>query len=457
MIVPMDKMAEAEQMLEALKRGENSRRIRTVRVRKDGQLVHISEVIFAVRQRDGRIIAMSSMERDPFQEGHMTEGAPGSASALQEQAQQLAQANQRKNDFLALLGHELRNPLASIDNAVHLLQLRDRGHDQHVQQALQLIGRQVSQLTRLADDVLDIGRITSGKLKLERTILSISEVISNAVTTVRPDADAHQHRLSVSLPTQPVFVYADATRLEQVFTNLLGNAIKYTEDGGQIWLKAQQAGPWIMISVKDNGIGIEPQMLPHIFDKLSQSDSNSLRSRSGLGLGLALVRHLVAMHGGSVHAVSAGRGGGSEFRLRLPASNGKIATPSTAEAGNSSFRAGLRILVVDDEVDLANSLGALLTIRGHQVKVVYDGGTALDAARTFKPQVVFLDIGLPHMDGYEVARRLRAEGAHDQLLVALTGYELQETRLQQAGVDKHLLKPTSLQSVEALLSAWRSR
>lgn len=398
---------------------------------------------------------MSSIEQDVSERERIEEAMRRSEIKLQEQASKLAQANRRKNDFLALLGHELRTPLASIDNAVHLLRLRNQGHDEYVQQALQVIGRQVRQLTRLADDLLDIGRITSGKLKLKPTVLNVSKVISNALETVRPDANAHQHQLSVSLPPHALFVHADGARLEQVLTNLLGNAIKYTEDNGRIWLSAEQVGQWIEISVKDNGIGIEPDILPHVFDNLSQSDSHSLRSRNGFGLGLALVQRLVALHGGAVHAFSAGRRCGSQFKVRLPASGVRPANQQEKAADHGLARTRVRILVVDDDVDTANSLGTLLHIRGYQARVVHDGRTALKTAEVFNPQVVLLDIGLPDMDGYEVAKHLRKKtqpGVH-LLIVALTGYELEEGRIRHAGVDEHLLKPTSLQSVEALLCA----
>ena len=455
LIVPPEGTDEVGTILEAVRRGEHLNRLETARVKRGGPRIYGALTVSPVRDADGHVVAVSSIERDIMDRKLTEEAVQRSEARLRDQASKLAEANRRKNDFLALLGHELRNPLASIDNAVHLLRLRQQTHDAHAQWALQVIERQVKQLARLADDLLDIGRITSSKLKLEKAPLDLSEVVANAVETLRPDIEAHRHRLSVSLPSEPVGLYADAARLQQVLTNLLSNAIKYTADEGQIGLTVRQEDEHIAIVVQDTGIGIEPEILPHVFDRLSQSDRYAARSQGGLGLGLAIVRSLVEMHGGRVHATSAGPGRGSEFLVRLPASQPQVAAKTEKEAPEGLVATPFRILIVDDDADVANSLGTLLRIRGHDVKMVYDGVAALDMAQTFHPEVVFLDIGLPEMDGYEIAQRLRtAYSQRTLLLVALTGYEVDAARLRQAGFDQYLLKPATLQSVEALLSSW---
>ncbi len=383
--------------------------------------------------------------------------------ALRRQAEALREADRRKDDFLATLAHELRNPLAPLRNAVQILTLR--GSDPAlVAQTCEVMGRQVQQIVRLVDDLLEVSRIGQGKISLQKAPVDMADVVATAVETSRPLIDAHRHKLTVSLPGSPTRVEADATRLAQVLSNLLNNAAKYTEDGGQIDLIIERAGKDAVARVRDNGIGIAPEEMPHLFDMFRQIESSANRSQGGLGIGLTLVRRLVEMHGGRIEARSAGLGKGSEFTVRLPA----IAEPALAAVGPEPARkpteessapapvGARRVLIVDDNADSAESMAVLLRLRGHEVRLAYDGQSALEKAQTFRPDVMFLDLSLPKMDGYEVARRLRLEPEmKDILLVAMTGYGSEEDRqrTQEAGFYTHLIKPVDFDKVEELLSS----
>jgi PAS domain S-box-containing protein len=372
----------------------------------------------------------------------------------QEQAEALADLQRRKDEFLAMLSHELRNPLAPILNAVQLLRLQ-KNEEPLQQQARTIIERQVGQLTRLVDDLLEVSRITSGKIHLQQERLALNGIVENGVETVRTLIGQRRHVLKVSLPPQPIWLYADATRLEQVVVNLLTNAAKYTADGGHILLSVQQEDNEAVLRVRDTGLGISPELLPRIFDLFTQADRSLDRSQGGLGIGLSLVQQLVEMHGGRVEAYSV-LGQGSEFVVRLPV----VPTPApqppstpneTAEPAGPS----LRVLVVDDSVDSTQSLGLLLKLSGHQVCSAHDGPTALEAALDFRPNVVLLDIGLPRMDGYEVAKKMREQPAFKNvMLVALTGYgqRSDRQRSQEAGFDHHLVKPADFGKLEQILA-----
>jgi signal transduction histidine kinase/ActR/RegA family two-component response regulator len=380
-------------------------------------------------------------------------------SALADSEAKLREDDRRKDEFLAMLAHELRNPLAPIVNAVQLLD--QRRLDEPAQQNIRaIIGRQVSRLTRLVDDLLEVSRISSGRIQLHRELVDLDTVIERAVETVRPLLEKRRHALELSLPDRPVWVHADATRLEQVVVNLLNNATKYTDEGGRIRLSLAIEDGQAALRIADNGIGIERELLPRIFDLFTQAERSLDRSRGGLGIGLSLVRTLVHMHGGSV-SVDSTVGRGSVFTVLLP-----LATPvAGAEAGSSSEPAAvsiepLRVLVVDDNVDAALSFRLLLELAGHEVALAHDGAEALEVARQFRPQVGFIDIGLPVLDGYEVARRLRRSATTcDSLLVAVTGYGQQTDRAQAsaAGFDHHLVKPVYFTSLQTVLTEASTR
>jgi CheY-like chemotaxis protein len=372
----------------------------------------------------------------------------------------------QRDDFLARLAHELRNPLAPICNAMEIMRRHGR-LDPVLERARAVVDRQARQLTRLVDDLLEVSRITRGKISLRLEPVDLAEVVSAAVETARPVIEARRHQIEVVLPQEPLVVRGDLARLAQVFSNLLNNAAKYTEPGGRIELTVARADGQAVVSVKDTGVGIAPELLPHIFDAFVQGDGVSGQHQPGLGLGLAVVRQLVEKHGGSVRALSAGPGRGSEFVVRLPLrapsrppEERRPAEPIRAPADPlpavAQPGAGRRVLIVDDNRDAAESLALLLEMTGHQPRVVLDGPAALDLAPAFRPDLVFLDIGMPKLDGYEVARRLRQlPGLEGVTLVALTGYgqEQDRRRAQEAGFDAHCIKPVDYATILDLLKA----
>jgi signal transduction histidine kinase/ActR/RegA family two-component response regulator len=378
---------------------------------------------------------------------------------IERRAAELAETDRRKTEFLAMLAHELRNPLAPIRNALHILKMPDASA-LTLDQARTMMERQVQHMVRLVEDLLDVSRITGGKIRLQKETLDLATVINRAVEDTRPLMDANRHALTVSLPSGPIYVDADRTRLEQVFANLLNNAAKYTERGGSILVAAERHGAEVEVRVRDSGFGIPAHVLPHIFDLFTQADRTLERSEGGLGIGLSLVRQLVELHGGQVTAHSDGPGQGSEFMVRLPvkpagqeAAGTAQAVPPAAAEKKTAVR---RVLVVDDNQDSVDSIALLLRLWGHEVRTAHEGQSALKAARTYQPQVVLMDIGLPGMSGHEVARQLRQEWSPDQmLLVALTGYGQDEDRRrsQEAGIDQHLVKPVDPAALQALLES----
>jgi signal transduction histidine kinase/ActR/RegA family two-component response regulator len=373
------------------------------------------------------------------------------------QLQSLEEADRRKDEFLATLAHELRNPLAPMRNAVELLRLA--GGDLPAASGLaDMMGRQVSQMVRLVDDLLEISRITRGTIELRRGPVELSEVVTMAVETSRPMIDAAGHRLEVTLPDEPVWLDADATRLAQVVSNLLNNAAKYTDPGGQIALEARREDAQVALRVRDSGMGIEPTLLPTVFEMFSQGKAASGRAPGGVGIGLTLVRGLVQMHGGTVTAESDGLGRGSVFTVRLPA--GTVGPAPVEEphsfVGQPAGSDKPEVLVVDDNADAAESLAALLDVLGARSRVVHDGTAAIAACQAKAPEIIFLDIGMPQMDGYEVARRIRAlPGAEAIHVVALTGWgqDKDRRRSEAAGFDRHLVKPVDVAMLQSLLLA----
>jgi len=363
-----------------------------------------------------------------------------------------------------MLGHELRNPLGPILNAALLLRLHgDRNRLQGIEdpvlhQSVNIIERQVGQLAHLVDDLLEVSRITTGRIQLHLERIAVAGVINNSVATVRALIDQRKHELTVSLPTEVIWLNADAARLEQVVVNLLTNAAKYTDEGGHIWVTLEQEGDAAVLRVRDTGVGIAPEILPDIFDLFTQAERTLDRSQGGLGIGLALVHRLVVMQGGTVEAFS-DFGQGSEFVVRLPIADSRLPMEAKADDANQKSAIGnrksLRVLVVDDNVDLASTMSMLVQESGHEVRMAYDGSTALEAALDYRPHVMLLDIGLPGLNGLEVAQRIRQQPALQHIvLVALTGYGQESDRQhsQEAGFDHHMVKPADFEKVLQILT-----
>ncbi|HEV7406312.1 MAG TPA: ATP-binding protein [Chthoniobacteraceae bacterium] len=367
----------------------------------------------------------------------------------------LREADQRKDEFLAMLAHELRNPLASVRNAVTLL--KEAGAESQQAWAADVIERQTRQLSRLVDDLLDISRINHGKIELQCEHLDAAQFLEAACDSVAPLIAARDHLLRAIIPRGELWLHGDPTRLQQIVVNLLANAARYTEPQGRLWLEAAQLGEEIVIEVRDSGIGIPPEKIPKMFELFAQGERTAARSEGGLGLGLTIVRGLCQLHGGSVSAHSEGKGKGSTFIVRLPAVP-KPAQPVPALRPHSGPNegAGRQILVVDDNEDAAAGLGRLLTRRGYAVRLAATGPEALDAVEALAPAAILLDIGLPGMDGFEVAARLRQDPRCGGLvIIALSGYGQEEDRARsaQAGFDSHLVKPVDFEEVRGLLRA----
>jgi len=374
-------------------------------------------------------------------------------AALRERAQQLTDADRRKDEFLAMLAHELRNPLSALSTTVHLLGLDDVDRERWSAVA----NRQVWQLARIVDDLLDVARITQGKIRLRTEPVVLGEVVAGAVETVRSEVAGRAQTLTVSLPDEPIHLDADGTRLGQVLTNLLGNAVRFTPPGGSIWLTVERLGQEVVVRVRDTGAGLSPELLPRVFDLFVQGDASLERAGGGLGIGLTIVRRLVEMHGGHVTVLSEGLGRGSEFVVTLPKLPDRHPQKTSVKPdGPTVAPSGLRVLVVEDNADTAESLASMLRIWGHEAHVTSDGFRALEVAEAFAPHVVVSDLGLPGMTGYELARRIRARpGLAGVLLVALTGYGREEDgqHAVDAGFDRHLVKPLDLGILADLLRA----
>ena len=472
--VPAERWEEFRQNLESVLAGVPFQGIQTCRVKKDGTLIDVSLWAAPLPAPEGmRVLAIvddiTERQRLVADRGRLEE-------ELRQRVEELAAADRRKDEFLAMLAHELRNPLAAISNAGHVLDRKGTGgdgpRDPRSHELLAMIGRQIRHLSRLVDDLLDVSRFSRGRIELRKEPVELRRAIEGAVETVRPLAEQRRHRLTVSLPEEPLWMEADLTRIEQVLANLLHNAAKFTEPGGSIDLIATAAitaitapeGSEAVIQVRDDGAGISPELLPNVFDLFVQEERSLARSRGGLGIGLTLVRALVERHGGSIEAASEGPGRGSTFTVRLPLMAGDV----NAGAGLTPAREGTspspthgeaepaRVLLVEDNLDAAEALGELLRMWGHEVEMAHDGVSALRTARQTRPGVVLLDIGLPGMDGYEVARELRSmPGLTATRLIALTGYgqESDRHRSRLAGIDHHLVKPVDLEQLRALLGS----
>jgi PAS domain S-box-containing protein len=429
------------------------------RVRKDGSRFWANVVITALRDADGKLQGFAKVTRDLTERRAAEEGLRRAYGNLErrveERTAELIARDRHKDEFLAMLGHELRNPLAPIRNGLEILKLEGVPAAAR-SEAQALIERQVQHLVRLVDDLLDVSRIMQGKIELRHERIALATVVERAIETAQPTIDARGHRLVVSLPPAPVFIHGDLIRLAQVLSNLLVNAAKYTPQAGEIALTASTAHDQLRISVKDTGIGMPPELLPKVFEFFVQGSRSLERSQGGLGIGLTLVKRLVEMHGGTVAAHSAGIGKGSELVIDLPLPDQSAAdgVPAGGGAGTAVGGRRRRVLVVDDNVDAAESAAALLSIWGHEVRTVHDGLSVLRQVQDFRPEIVLLDIGLPGKSGYDVARELRAQPASPvRLIAAMTGYGQAEDRQRsaEAGFDVHLTKPLDLEQLRDLL------
>jgi PAS domain S-box-containing protein len=459
LVIPPERIAEEDRIIASLRAGQRIEHFETERVRKNGERIVVSLTISPIKDDEGSVVGASKIVRDITERKRLEDN-------LRVLAADLSENDRRKNEFLATLAHELRNPLAPMSNMLQVLKRSD-SNAEILKQAHETIERQLGQMVRLVDDLLDWNRITHDRLELRRSEVELSSVIQQAVEVARPLIEEAGHHLSIELPDEPIYLNADRTRLAQVFGNLLNNSSKYTRPEGTISLSAKHAGDDVVVTVKDNGAGIPPDKLDSIFDMFMQVDRTAERSQGGLGIGLTLVKRLVDMHGGSIEARSAGEGLGSEFVVRLPilskpmaTQNKSTATQSDSDGSRESLAAAespsqRRVLIVDDNRDSADSLKMLLEITNNETYLAHDGIEALEAIETHRPEVVLLDIGLPRLDGHEVCRRVREQPwGKDITIIALTGWGQEDDRRksQEAGFNGHLVKPIDYEKLLELLS-----
>ena len=459
-LVPEERASEESQIIDRIRAGESVEHYETVRRHKDGRLLDISLTISPIRDSAGRVIAVSKVARDISARIVMER-------RIREQSEQLAGESRRKDEFLAMLSHELRNPLAPIRSALHLLRLQERpGRENPIQeQAREVIERQVSNLTKLVSDLLEVSRVVSGRIRLDRQVVDMNQIIRHAIESATPMIAQRRHTLVVHACDDPVWCDADATRLEEVFINILSNAAKYTPNGGRIevWCEAGPGSRYAQVRVRDNGVGIDKELVPRIFDLFTQADRSLARSEGGLGIGLSLAHRLIDLHGGSieVHSPPSGCETGSEFIVRLALTSAPPQVLKAASAPEDAINPdGRRVLVVDDNIDSAMMLASILRHAGYSVQCAYTGPEGLKVAVEWRPDIVLMDIGLPGMDGYEVARRVRRDpglsAAKQKVrLIALTGYGRDTDILlsREAGFDAHMIKPVDLNDLEKLLAA----
>lgn len=408
-------------------------------IRKDGSRLYVSGVMSPLYDAADQLLGYVKVARDLTERQRMEEA--------------LRETNRRKDEFLAMLAHELRNPLAPVRNGLQILTMTSE-NDETVTSVLSMMNRQVDHLVRLVDDLLDVSRISRGRIELRRERLDLTKLVSQAAETARPFYESHGRQLSVTLPDFPIYLDGDPTRLTQVVTNLLTNGVRYTRKNGHVWLTLELADEDAVLRVRDNGIGLAADQLEVIFELFVQIDNSLARAQGGLGLGLTLVRRLVEMHGGRVEAHSEGLDRGSEFKVRLPTLHKREKSMTTENQNTTAKAPGYRILVIDDNQDSAVTLTMLLKIKGHDVQTRYGGRSGLEAAESLRPEVIILDIGMPEMDGYETCRQLRQRPwGKEIVVVALTGYGQEEDkrRTREAGFDGHLVKPVDMAELTQLL------
>jgi PAS domain S-box-containing protein len=445
-IIPHDRLSEESEVLRRIMLGERVEHFETVRLRKDGTQVEVSLTVSPLKDQQGRVIGASKIARDITAQKR-------SERELKALYVEMEQANRAKDEFLAMLGHELRNPLGAISNSLHLL---EQGASEEAGEfAREVIDRQVRNLTRLIDDLLSMGRIVTGKILLQKKPLDLSKLVNRAVRSIRASGRLERHDVWVELAPR-VWVEADDVRIEQIVANLTGNAVKYTPAGGRIRVSVGIERGDAVIQVEDGGIGISAHLLPRVFDLFVQGDRSLDRTEGGLGVGLTLVRRLAELHGGSAEAFSFGPDRGSRFTVRLPAISAPSAVSDEEAAANPTSKPlqRLRILVVEDNRDALETLRISLSAAGHEVHEAMHGRDAIDAASRIHPDVAIIDLGLPGMDGCEVAKRLRErEENRGMRLIALTGYGSPQDRkrTREAGFDAHLLKPLDYDELTSLL------
>jgi len=454
-LVPIDRRDDLPGILRAVRGGQRVAHFETERVRKDGRRVHVSLTVSPIRDASGRIVGASKIARDV--------SARKLADAEREELLRVAErarldaesADRAKDQFLAMLAHELRNPLGALRNAILIAQ-RD---PEQGERALGIARRQADNLGRLVDDLLDVARFTRGQIVLKRERVEVAKLVERALETVRPMIDELGHEVSIGVEPPDLATEADPARLEQVLENLLSNAAKYTPPGGRVTIDAGQRDGEVWIAVRDTGVGLDPEMLPRVFDLFAQAERELDRRQGGLGLGLTVVRRIAELHGGRVEVHSVGPGRGCEFVLRLPAGatekGGARGEPAT---GGSESRHGASILLIEDNVDAAESLKLLLELYGHRVRVAHDGESGIGMAECESPDLMLIDIGLPQIDGYKVAERLRAHPTlRDVYRVALTGYGRDEDRARAlaSGFHDHLVKPADPEKIDAMARAAR--
>jgi PAS domain S-box-containing protein len=448
LIVPEDRIGEEQQIIARIKSGEQVSHFDTVRKRSDGLPVEVALTISPIRDEANEIVGISKTARDVTEKKEAEHRIYGLMTELKD-------ADRRKDEFLATLAHELRNPLAPIRNSLEVMK-RAEGNTELNTQALAMMERQMGQMVRLVDDLLDISRITRNMVQLRKDRLELASVIQHAVEMCRPQFQNAEHEITVNLPQEPIYLYADSVRLAQVMSNLLNNACKFSERKGHIWLTVERQGSNVAVSVKDNGIGIPGDMLTRVFDMFTQIDSSLERSQGGLGIGLTLVKRLVEMHDGTVTAFSKGKGSGSEFVVLLPIlieSTRPSQSPIPTRSNVPTM--ARRILVVDDNRDSATSLATLLKLMGNDTQTAYDGKEAVEMAAKYKPDVILLDIGLPKMNGYAACQAIREQPwAKTIVIVALTGWGQEEDRRKSkdAGFDGHMVKPVDHAALMNLLA-----
>jgi PAS domain S-box-containing protein len=451
-LVHPDDLAKAEaDVQDALKTGKYFTEFRVIW--PDGSVHWLETRANVLKGDQGKGVRIIGVNMDVTERKRVEQELRHSREELQQRIDQLAEADRRKNEFLATLAHELRNPLAPIRTGLQILRLATDPAER--EQARDMMDRQVAQLVRLVDDLLDISRISRNKLELRTARIALSSVIENAIETARPLIAAKGHTLTVQLPPESLYLDADLTRLAQVFWNLLNNSAKYTDPGGHITLNAERQGDEVVVRIKDTGIGIPAVVLPRLFEIFSQVDQSLERSQGGRGIGLALVKGLVEMHGGTVEAHSAGPGTGSEFVVHLALAQEEVNAVNRPVREAPAATVRRRKLVVDDNRDAAASLAMMLSLLGHDTRIAHDGLDALELAEAFRPELVLLDIGLPRLNGYDSCRRIRQQlWGKEILIVAVTGWGQEEDRRrsQEAGFDRHLVKPVAMAALEQLLA-----
>lgn len=447
LIVPPELWDEEQRILEQLRQGQRIEHYETVRVAKDGTRIDVSLTISPLRDDKGRTIGASKVARDITEQKRSYE--------------KLRESDRRKDEFLAMLAHELRNPLAAICTGLEVMKIMEN-EPSRLAEVRTMMERQSQQLVTMVDDLLEISRLTRGKVELRKNRVNLAEVVESAIETARPAIDAAGHALSVGVPDEEVEVDGDPHRLAQVLSNLLNNAAKYTPDGGDIRVFLETSGDEAVVSVRDSGIGVPTSMQEKIFELFAQGAPPIDRTAPGLGVGLTLARTLVEMHGGTIEIRSEGEGKGSEFSVRLPLAKGRAdqESPSSAATAVEPAVARRRVLIVDDNEDAAQMLRLVVERLGGDVRTASDGVEAVEMTAAFHPEIIFMDLGMPRMNGYDAARRIRAQsGGGNIVLVALTGWGQEEDRrrVMQTGFDHHLVKPARPEQLHALLLSLNDR